>query len=443
MKKYGLILNAVLLAVLARPSAFGRGTADPYASLLTDENIASDIVWEGNSGPMSYSSWSVRQQADLSRALAAVETGKPAGLRAAPEPIGHIDIDPLNLDKKKFPAEKPAPHCEDDGHVLITSEDAWKIYLAHVAHSLWLERHGKVGWSLKTMSKSERALLLDSRFLQKRKNEKEFDVTRFVMGHALSWDPTAAYRFLVEKKLLGDTPEETVIAVTGWASRNLRHITASETYADIYGYPGPIPVDRILNAAVPGPWKVGGCWGVTGFYAGVLRGANIPVENSMIGGHSRPIFPSAGLALNHGDDIYTSIIGPSGNAVPSRKLLLSRDEWARLVESPELDCVEGKCNTPREQADFNIGRRQRQLAREYMTDWALYNYISKGPEYLNDSLRGYRVDNKFVTYAMPYLSAEERRAFIAEVEAELRRLGGGDTKKGGEIVLRRSDAFWH
>lgn len=50
--------------------------------------------------------------------------------------------------------------------------------------------------------------------------------------------------------------------------------------------------------------------------------------------------------------------------------------------------------------------------------------------------------DRFITYAKPYLSAEERKAFLAELEAELKRLGGGDLKKGAEVVEKRVKAFW-
>jgi len=436
--------TVALLLVFTGCSAQVRGDSSSYDALLKNEKIAASIIWETESGPLAYPDWSTKQKGDLTRALAAVEAGKPAGLLAPPVPnTGHKIIhEKLNLPKKKN-----GPQCEDDGHVLYAANDAWVLYVAHIAHSLWLERHRKVGWSLSKMESDERALLLDSRLLQKRKDADEFEATRFVMGHALSWDPAMAYRFLVREKLLGKTPEDTVGNVTDWASMNLRHIRGGETYAAIYGYPGPIPIDRFTDPTFEGPKKVGGCWGVTGFYAGILRGVNIPVENSMKGKHeynmhSRPVFPTAKRALNHGDDIYSTLVGASGNKIPGSRMLLTQKEWETLVQSPKLDCVAGKCNTKEEQADYNIGRRQRLLAREFLTDGFLAEYHYKDPKYVDESLQGFRVGGGFNTFAKPYLSAEERKAFISEIEAELKRLGGGDIKKGGKIANDRARAFY-
>ncbi|TBR23153.1 hypothetical protein EPO15_06485, partial [bacterium] len=222
------------------------GRRPPYTDLLGDPSIAGSIIWEGKSGPEPYPSWPAERKQDLARALAAVDVGRPAGLEAPPNPILPIAIKNENLDRGKLGIEEETENCEDDGHVFYSAEDAWALFLAHVAHSLRLERDRKVAWSLRGMSDEERSYLLDSRRLQKRKDAGEFEATRFVMGHALSWDPAIAYRFLVKKGLLGDSPERTLFSLTSWASRNLRHILGDETYQALYGYPGPIPIDRII-----------------------------------------------------------------------------------------------------------------------------------------------------------------------------------------------------
>lgn len=430
---------ALLLLAGACATPGGRG---PYSSLLSDPAIAASIVWEGPTGALAYPAWNASQKRDLARALELADAGLPAGLKAPPEPILPLKLRDDVLDRAKLGAEASPETCEDDGHVFYSSDDAWTLYLAHVAHSLWLERGRKVAWSLRDMTPEERAHLLDSRRLAKRKDAYQFEATRFVMGHALSWDPALAYRFLEGKGMLGPTPEGTVLALTAWASRNLRHIGGDETFQALYGYPGPPPVDLIIQPRVPGPKKVGGCWGVTGVYAAVLRGANVPVVNSQLDGHSRPHFPTAGRFLNHGDDIYTLLIAPSGNEVPPAELLLDRRDWASLVASPAVDCADDKCNTPKEQADYNVGRRERLLARKHMTDGFLYKLVREGPAAVDAELRGYEVDNKLVTFAKPYLSGDERKAFLAELEAELARLGGGDAEKGKAVVMKRVKAFW-
>jgi hypothetical protein len=436
-------LSALALALVAgacttpgsRPSA-------AYSALLSDPALAASIVWEGPSGPVAYPAWDAGQKRGLARALELVDAGLPAGLKAPPEPILPLKLRDDVLDRAKLGAEESQETCEDDGHVFYSADEAWTLYLAHVAHSLWLERGRKVAWSLRDMTPEERALLLDSRRLQKRKDAHEFEATRFAMGHALSWDPALAYRFLEGKGMLGTTPEETVFALTSWASRNLRHIAGAETFQALYAYPGPPPVDMIIRPAVPGPKKVGGCWGVTGVYAAVLRGANVPVVNSQVDGHSRPHFPTAGRFLNHGDDVYTSLIAPSGNEVPPAELLLTANDWEALVVTPAVDCVEGRCNTLKEQADYNVGRRERLLARKHMTDGFLYKLVKEGPVAVDAELRGYETNNELVTFAKPFLSDEERRAFLAELEAELARLGGGDAEKGKAVVEQRVKAFW-
>lgn len=437
--RLGLLALAALAAACV---SAGRRPSGGYDALLADPAVAASIVWEGTTGPQAYPLWTQAQKLDLARALELADAGLPAGLKAPPEPILPLKLKEEALDRAKLGIEGSQETCEDDGHVFYSADDAWKLYLAHVAHSLWLERGRKVAWSLRDMTPEQRSYLLDSRRLQKRKHAHEFEATRFVMGHALSWDPAISYRFLKGQGMLAGTPEKTVLALTSWASRNLRHIMGNETFQAIYGYPGPPPIDLIVQPLVPGTKKVGGCWGVTGFYAAVLRGANIPVVNSQLDGHSRPHFPTAGRFLNHGDDIYTTTIAPSGNEVPSAELLLDRREWETLVASPAIDCVDGRCNTLKEQADYNVGRRELLLARKHRSDGLLFRYLKGGAAAVDADLRGYELNGAIVTFAKPYFSDEERRSTLAEIEAELVRIGGGDIEKGKAVVEKRVKAFW-
>ena len=146
--------------------------------------------------------------------------------------------------------------------------------------------------------------------------------------------------------------------------------------------------------------------------------------------------------LHHGDDVYTAQVGPSGNAVPPERILMTMEEFERLTLKPELDCVEGRCNTLDEQAWYNMDRRQWGLAREFMTDYPMSQYAREGPEHLDGSLQGPRIGDKIKLYAKPLFSPEERKAYLAEVETELRRVGGGDLEKGKKLVRERSLAFY-
>jgi len=189
----------------------------------------------------------------------------------------------------------------------------------------------------------------------------------------------------------------------------------------------------VLHARRPGPRWVGGCWGVTGFFAAALRGVNIPVDSGVFADHSSPRFPSVGLALKHGDDIYTSTLGPSGNRVDVKKIFMSAEEFDRLVLNPEPFCVEGKCHSKEDQARYEQRRREYLLALEVLTDGALM-WFTNGREGFDERLTG--------DYLKPLFTEKERDHHAVRIQAELERIGEGDLKKGLAIVRKRAIAFY-
>ena len=140
--------RALLVLLLAVPlrAADEPPPSDAYAALLADPAIAGSVIWESTSGPEAYPTWTTARKQDLARALAAVDAGRPAGLEAAPSPILPIEIKNEALDRGKLGIEEKTENCEDDGHVFYSASDAWALYLAHVAHSLWLARGRKLAW---------------------------------------------------------------------------------------------------------------------------------------------------------------------------------------------------------------------------------------------------------------------------------------------------------
>jgi hypothetical protein len=189
-----------------------------------------------------------------------------------------------------------------------------------------------------------------------------------------------------------------------------------------------------------------GCWGVSGFYAAVLRSVNIPVKNGYVKLnedviHSRPYFPTFDRGLAHGDDVYTSILSPSGVVIPPSRFFYTSFEINAKLTNPTVDCVEGDCNTTGEQASYNFRKDHLQLAYDYMADYLLCQYAYFGGEYLNNSLRGPRISGTINEYVKPYFSESERATMVAAVENKVREIGEGDLEAGKSIVLERRDRF--
>jgi hypothetical protein len=400
----------------------GGPSLSPYTALLALPEIKYNIGWEGSNGTIYYSDWTENQKADLNKAILTLERGDPQAL-----------LDPPVL---------------LDG-LYISADDAWKIFLAHIAQSLWVEVHGVVGWHLTDFSYGQLMNLLDSYYLLRYEaatNRYFFDV--MPLGMVTAWNPRICYEFLSNMKMIKSTQLETLYSLTDWVRGRLIHFVSGEINMDLFGYPGLPPIDKMLYPLAGKRHKTMGCWGTSGFYGGVLRSINIPVIHQTIGlssdlPHSRPEFPSMDRSLVHGDDPYSQTLTPSGAVIPSSKMFYTLSEMTTKFINPTVDCVENQCNSTGDQASYNSSKDHWQLAYDYMSDYILYVYSEYGAQYLNDSLRGPRMGptSSVQQLAKPYFTDAERAAMVTAVENKVREIGGGDLDAGKSKVMARYYRF--
>jgi len=391
-----------------------------YNNLLAQAKIKNNIIWQESSGVKNYSAWTAGQKTALNNAILALERGEnPAG--TAP----------------------PALLANN----YISANDAWKVYLAHIAQSLWVEVHGAVSWHLSGFTDSQLAYLLDSRKLMSyNAATNRYKFINDVMGNITAWNPRASYEFMTNLKTIKSNQAATIYALTDWMRGHLNHISSDTNYSVQYGYAGPPPADKVLYPLEGKKHITAGCWGTSGLYAAVLRGVNIPVEHArtvFYGGasHSRPSFPSVDRSMPHGDDPYSGILVPSGAIVASSKLFYTLAQMNGKFINPPLDCVSGDCNTVGEQASYNTSKDHWQLAYDYMTDYIMYQYAQNGAAYLNDSLRGDRVGGSVQQYAKPFFTDAERAAMVTAVENKIKEIGDGNLATGKTIVIQRFNRF--
>src|SRR5439155_10714449 len=74
--------------------------------------------------------------------------------------------------------------------------DAVKIYLAHVAQTLWIEANAIVSWKLTAVSSDYLAYLLDMRTLLKFTPGLGHSFDQFVMGSVTDWTPAMSLQLL-------------------------------------------------------------------------------------------------------------------------------------------------------------------------------------------------------------------------------------------------------
>jgi hypothetical protein len=394
----------------------------PYTAILDNPRIRNSINWEARSDGLSqvtlpYDSWSAAQKADLQAAILSREKGGP------------------------YPLDAP-PDVEADGE--ISAEDAWSIYLAHVAQTLWVEVNRKVGWRLTSLTDEQLSLLLDGRKLLSFWY-LDYSFNTYLLGSVTAWNPRICFEFLDNLGLIKPTQVETIYALTDWMRGHLVHTFSGEDRIHLFDYAGLPPADKMLYALDDRKHKVEGCWGVTGLYAAVLRSINLPVESERIWleefYHSRPFFPTVDLGLTHGDDVHNAVLTPSGSVAPSSVMFFNGADMQALFIEPTPDCHEGRCNTAKEQASYNSGRHRWREAYEHMADYLLYQYAYRGAAYLNDSLRGPRRNNTIHEYVKPYFTGPERAGMVQAVAEKLVEIGEGDMEAGKTRVIDRWQRF--
>ena len=402
----------------------GAPSLQPYRTLLAVPRIRSNMLWHGLPNGLisekTYDQWSAAQKADLDQAILLLER---EGRHALIRPPALVSASSFSL------------------------QDAWKIYLSHVAHCLWTEVHSIVPWRLANFRDEDLKLLLDSRTLMMvhHTTPNTYSFYSLLMGNITAWNPRISYQFLSNLDMIKSTQADTIFEVTDWMRAHLIHISSNTDYSNQYGYAGPPPADRVLYPLQGKRHITAGCWGTTGLYSALLRSVNIPVKSGKIeltgGQHSDPRFPTAGLALVHGDDPYTMQFDMSGNIILSANLFYSLTELTNRFLNPPIDCVGSQCNSVGVQASYNQEKDQWQLTRDYLADYPLYIYARGGATALDAKLDGPTLNMNGYEYAKPLFPPAERQAFINDVANKLTEIGNGDPAAGGAIVIERWDRF--
>jgi hypothetical protein len=223
-----------------------------------------------------------------------------------------------------FPEQIPLSGPKDPTWGWGMPEDlGTKVYLAQVANCLAAELTAQFSWSIATYTPDQLSLLLDfSDWLAWVPNLATPGF--YFEGVADSpANPPFTALFFKTNQLIGSDAADTVARLFQW-EKQLTHynspLGSNWTTAEVYLYfwgpnTPPIPDAEIINGTTytgPGDAVFGhytaGCGGTTVFMKSVLRTVNIPVETPMVMcGHYTPKFPTAGVAMTHGDDPYSRV----------------------------------------------------------------------------------------------------------------------------------------
>ena len=286
-----------------------------------------------------------------------------------------------------FPDRIPVSGPKDPTWGLWMPEDLGaKVYLAQVANCLAAELTGQFSWRISTYTPSQLSLLLAMNDWMAYVPDAVTPAYYFEAGANSPANPPFTASFFVKNRLIGSDAADTVARLFHWEKRLFHYFAApgtDQTPDTIYPYfwgPGtpPIPDVEIINGRTysgPNPDAAGfehytaGCGGTTAFMKSVLRTVNIPVEDRMvICGHYTPIFPTAGVAMTHGDDPYTKLVGvtpyPGFPAPAQKEYLVTLSQYDQLF-TPGLT---------QEACIARVGVQPANIAIQYGSDYLMGLY---------------------------------------------------------------------
>ena len=338
------------------------------------------IRWQKPDGSGStYEQWSAAQRGELADAYAKASKGHATGLADPPPNLVQVVGD-------------------DWPTTVLSHDDAWRLYVTHVAQSLAVEIDKRFAWSLTDCSSKELAVLLDSRqFFKWHAGHNGYSIEDSTTGLAVPAAPDTSYGLIEEIRATPEfqadvppapglgtplqlSPRAILIAeLLGWCRDNMTHFAGlyrAGAMQATWQYSGMPPVARVIsgthNHQVSAPnfgnWTAG-CYGTVGFLRAVLRTANVPVACVNQSGHNQPYFITERSYLSHGDDPYSGLVkrDTSTGEPPYAVGLL-------LIGHAEHDAWYGK-DVPDEKKYNNVGRRPVDLAIPYLPLYLLYRYL--------------------------------------------------------------------
>lgn len=298
-------------------------TIEDYLELHPE--IADAMTWELHSESLPFQDWDLHPwtqgfHATLSRFYDEASWGGPISLAFAQE--DDPDLGPGR--KRVGPAR--APGGPPSVFLKFSLRDMAEIWLAHLAHYLWVEIDRQVPWHLHDLASDMLAVNLPGKQMFEQvegvpaDEEPLYATNRLEAGGGLATDPSPVFAFARDKGLLQATRSATVDAICRWVQGNLMHFQniGQRDYAESWDWNFPIPplltmLERRLDPLKPPgqtpayqAWT--GCHGANCVMTFLARVLNVPARGTrsrLPDLHGAIDFPEEQWFCPHADDFYT------------------------------------------------------------------------------------------------------------------------------------------
>jgi hypothetical protein len=357
-------------------------SSDAEAALICwlgqNPNVAEEMWYRPAPGEFGWVQWPIDVKKELVADFKQMVEWYLDGMQPSKAPHLFPDVIPVSA--------MDDPTC----HHGMTVQMGRTVYLAVVANSLAAELTEQYPWSIATYKQPETALLLDQGSMMKYEPASECPnaspgyYTPSTISFSTPANPPFTALFFKSNHLIAANAAETIALFFQW-EKQLKHAGVvgghPELDKNLYLYywganTPPIPDAEIINGTTyTGPIALGfghytsGCLGTQVFMVSVLRAVNIPVQPKWPScGHATPTFPTAGVAMTHGDDPYDRAgwvtAYPGFPAPKPMEYLVTTSEYNALFPSGQsvADC------------NMHIGRRPADIAIKYGSDLLMQAY---------------------------------------------------------------------
>lgn len=402
------------------------------------------MIWKNSENPSGKSIiYSQQKMESLSHYIALLETGQPFPFTA---PSSGLYSETLSEGRFVF--------------IRYNETDAWNMFAPHLAVSLFVEVNRIVPWTIRSYNENELKLLFDgTRFITyySTTNNYKFAMDKKYTGSGLQgitdWNAFYNLNFLRENGMIMPSQQESIYEVTEWFGRHLFHDSYPRAYSvrRDYGYnTSNYPVDKILNPPEGINSYTEGCSGTASLYAALLHTINIPVmkndslpnyfpdspEGRRIGWHTGVIFPTANLALVHGDDPYSMSYLRGIREVPEEEAMYTIPEFTAF-NNPVLE--EGSGSNREEQianqASYNHMKKMYELGYKYSA-YGLLAHRAHELTYYPSPSSSNRMETKLRSgFYKPMFDEAFTQRFIADLDANITAIGSGNFESGKRILI--------
>lgn len=205
------------------------------------------------------------------------------------------------------------------GYISLTETERTTIYVAKLAHSIWLDQNDTLPWHLVDYTAEELRGLFDRDLLFHNGNG---------FNSVVDYSPSYAYGYVTDRGLVGETMEATLEAVvaelrTTDSDRDFIHGLAAHGDPTNTAYTLEEALETYTDRGGPVRISRRGCHSMSRIVLALLRSVNIPGLETHAGEwyldrHSSAVWPILERVLTHGDNVYSALItaGPTLDLTP-------------------------------------------------------------------------------------------------------------------------------